>query len=331
MSDSGPTVSVVVATFNGAPFLAAQLESILEQSRLPDQVVITDDGSTDNTLEVVALASRSAPQSIVWTVVENSGESRGPAKNFESGVALATGDFIALADQDDWWFPKKLAVLESILTASPELLLVHSDADLVDQGGHLLGMTVLDSLRVTSGERRNLVRGGGLAALVRRNLVTGHTVMLRRQLLEMAGPIPPGWLHDEWWALVAAAHGQLRLYPKTLGHYRQHPVNQVGASRSGVKRLSERFREPQGEFRRRHDTRHDGLAEFLRRSGEHLPPESVALLSGRIDHYAWQAGLSPSRWARVFPIIGVMARGGYRRYRRGLFDAVRDLVQPSGG
>jgi len=330
MSPPRPTVSVVVATFNGASFLRAQLESILEQSRLPDQVVITDDGSTDNTLEVVASLRKSAPPSVEWTVVENSGESRGPAGNFEFGVGLATGDFIALADQDDWWFPKKLAVLESLLTASPELLLVHSDAELVDQEGNLLGMTVLDSLRITSAERRNLVRGGGLAALVRRNLVTGHTVMMRKTLPELAGPIPPGWLHDEWWALVAAARGQLRLHPRTLGHYRQHPVNQVGATRSGFARLMERFQEPQDQFRRRHLTRHEGLAWLVKNSGATLAPEAVALLSGRIDHYTWQANLSPSRWARILPVLAVVAKGGYRRYRRGLFDAMRDVFQPSG-
>ena len=261
MTTTPHTLSVVMATFNGEAFIEAQLDSILRQTRLPDEIVISDDGSTDNTLAIIQRMETQAPPSVSWKVVTNKAP-LGVAGNFQSAATLASGDLIALADQDDWWAPGKLHTLEDVLVKK-NALLVHSDAGLVDEAGNLLGMSVTDSLRMTRGERRGLIAGRGLPQLVRRNLVTGHTVVMRRAVVELAGDIPPGWLHDEWWALVTAAHGRVVLYPHILGHYRQHEINQVGATKSGLARLMERFGEPQEDFRARHRTRHEGLVAYL--------------------------------------------------------------------
>lgn len=328
MNTSRPTLSVVIATFNGEKFIDDQLHSILSQTRLPDEIVVSDDGSTDDTLEIIRTRQRQAPPEVSWQFLKGDAP-LGPAHNFLRGVRAARGDLIALSDQDDWWFPKKLATLEKVLLADPGLLLVHSDAELVDESGALTGVTLSESLRMTAGERRGLRRGRALRQLVRRNLVTGHTVVMKKQVVDMAGHIPEGWLHDEWWALIAAAHGGVVFYPGVLGHYRQHAVNQVGASRSGVAEARARFHETQEEFRRRHATRHEGLAAFLAEAGSRLPESSRALLAGRMNHYAWQASLPRAKMARAGKIAGRFFTGDYRRYRRGLFDALRDLMQPS--
>ena len=320
------TLSVVMATFNGEAFIEAQLDSILRQTRLPDEIVISDDGSTDNTLAIVKRVKAQAPTSVSWQVVTTQSP-LGPADNFHKAATLATGDLLALADQDDWWVPGKLRTLENVLLGK-DALLVHSDAELVDEQGNLLGMSVTDSLRMTRAERRGLIAGRGLRQLVRRNLVTGHTVLMRRGVVELAGSIPAGWLHDEWWALVASAHGRVVLCPHILGHYRQHAINQVGATRSGLARLMERFGEPQDEFRARHRTRHEGLAAYLDDENLSVPDSSVRLLRGRIAHYTWQATLPASRLLRVGSIVSRVMSGNYHRYRRGIFDALRDLMQP---
>jgi glycosyltransferase involved in cell wall biosynthesis len=326
MSTTPHTLSVVMATFNAEAFIEAQLDSILRQTRCPDEIVVSDDGSSDATLAIVERLRASSPTTLTWRIVTNAAP-LGPARNFLSGARLATGDLIALSDQDDWWFPGKLRTLEDHLMRK-DALLVHSDAELVDAEGRLLGMTLTDSLRMTRGERRGLVSGKGLPQLVRRNLVTGHTVLMRRRVLELAGEIPPGWLHDEWWALVAAAYGRVVLCPEILGHYRQHAINQVGATKSGFARLMERFGEPQEEFRARHRVRHEGLEAFLENPGASLPESSIRLLRGRIAHYSWQAKLPTSRLLRVLPIAWRVVWGSYHRYRRGIFDALRDAMQP---
>lgn len=326
MTATPHTLSVVMATYNGDAFIEAQLDSILRQTRLPDEIVISDDGSTDNTLAIVTRVKATAPASVSWQVVTHSSP-LGVANNFRSAASLATGDLIALADQDDWWVPGKLRTLENTLVGK-DALLVHSDAELVDEAGNLLGMSVTDSLRMTRGERRGLIAGRGLEQLVRRNLVTGHTVVMRRGVVELAGEIPAGWLHDEWWALIAAAHGRVVFCPEILGHYRQHTINQVGATRSGFARLMERFGEPQDEFRARHRTRHEGLLGYVTNNESSLPQGSTRLLRGRIAHYTWQATLPASRLLRVGPIVWRVVTGNYHRFRRGIFDALRDMMQP---
>lgn len=327
MTDVPPRVSVVMATFNGDRYVRVQLESILGQTRLPDEIVVSDDGSTDTTLAIVDDIRRRGPAGLSWQVVSHPAR-LGPAGNFLAGARLATGEVIALADQDDWWAPQKLEILVGALTARPQCLLVHSDAELTDSSGALLGMTVTDSLQMTRGERRGLIAGDGLRQLVRRNLVTGHTLMMRASVVNLAGGIPSGWLHDEWWALVAASHGEVVFLPRRLGHYRQHEVNAVGATRSGWGRLLERFGENQADFRERHRTRHDGVVSFLAGAGDTLPASSRRLLGGRLSHYSWQATLPSSRLGRLGPIILRLMSGNYHRYRRGVFDGLRDLLQP---
>ncbi|MFZ9106169.1 MAG: hypothetical protein ACO2ZT_05865, partial [Pontimonas sp.] len=169
----------------------------------------------------------------------------------------------------------------------------------------------------------------GIKALVRRNLVTGSTSMIRRDLVRRAGAIPSGWLHDEWWALVAATTDGLVLNPHTLGLYRQHDDNQVGATRSGWQRLMERFAEPQIEFRERHRERHEGLQAYVESPLWSGTEEAGSLIAGRLRHYQWQSALPASRAGRIPAILGRVAAGEYSRYRRGVFDALRDLLQPS--
>jgi len=323
------SVAVAMATFNGGRFLEAQLRSILDQTRLPEEIVISDDGSADDTVAIAqSFRAEAKRKGIRFSVVIHKGHS-GVSANFSHAVSKTRSDLVALSDQDDLWLPNKLEILSSLLESDPSVMMVHSDAELVDESGKPLGMTVLESLRITGGERHNLVTGHGIKALVRRNLVTGSTSMIRRDLLARAGVVPSGWLHDEWWALVAAMTDGLVLNPHTLGLYRQHDDNQVGATRSGWQRLMERFAEPQAEFHERHRERHERLQAYVESPLWSGTEEAGSLIAGRLRHYQWQSTLSGSRVARIPAVLGRFLAGEYSRYRRGAFDALRDLLQPS--
>ncbi len=330
MSDTPLSIGVALATYNGEAFLHQQLESILAQSRLPEEIVVSDDHSTDKTREIVrtTLEAPCRDAGISLRIIAHDHPS-GAAANFANALAHSTTDLVALCDQDDVWRADKLESLAAWFDDAPGLLMVHSDAQLIDQAGTPLGMRVLDSLRMTRAERRDLVSGHGIRALVRRNLVTGHTAMLRRDLVALAGEIPTGFVHDEWWALVAACHDGLILDPRVFQDYRQHGSNDIGADKSGFARLRERFAEDQEEFRTRHRIRHEGLERYLDSTQWSGTTEALGLLRGRIEHYRWQAGLPRSRVARLMPIKWRYWRGDYRRYRRGLFDAMRDFFHPS--
>ena len=193
-------VSVVVCTLNGENYLREQLQSILSQTSPPDEIIISDDGSTDSTLQIVAefVAARGGSRAPVWQV-ETRDKPLGVSKNFASALRRARGEFIALADQDDVWEPDRL---QSALSQFDDgVLLVHSDATLIDSSGRP-GGTLMSALRLTSNERSNLLGGRALSALLRRNSVTGATMMIRSSLLEQALPVPDGWIHDEWHALL---------------------------------------------------------------------------------------------------------------------------------
>lgn len=323
-------VAVAMATFNGERFIAEQLESILNQTQLPDDIVISDDHSTDKTLAVAKkiLEPACAERGIDLTIVSHDGPA-GVSANFHHAVSQTTADVIALADQDDVWHAEKLETLVAHFEALPELLMVHSDADLIDEAGELLGMGVLDSLRITGRERHDLVTSHGIRALVRRNLVTGQTALIRRSLIEVAGEIPEGWVHDEWWALIAASMDGLLLDPRVFQSYRQHAGNEIGASKSGWEKLKERFSEPQSAFRNRHKVRHQGLERFMDAPLWPGHEEATDLLRGRLRHYEWQAELPASQLLRIGPIVWKLGTGEYSRYRRGFFDAMRDFLQPA--
>ena len=234
MTESAPVaVSVALCTHNGARFVADQLRSILEQQPPPDEVVVSDDASTDATVEVVrAEFGRSAPERVRLTVLENPA-ALGVSRNFEQALAACSGELIALSDQDDVWLPGRLSTAVARFEAEPELLLIHGDAILIDEHGSALG-GLFDSLDATRWELGTIEAGRALDTLIRRNLVTGATTMIRRRLLELARPFDDAWVHDEWLAIIAASAGGVGVLRRPLIEYRQHGANVIGARKLNV-------------------------------------------------------------------------------------------------
>ena len=321
-----PGISVVMCTFNGEQFLAPQLESILAQTLLPEEIIVSDDGSADRTLEVVRdmSTSSSVAKNIQWVITSRK-KSLGPAQNFEQALARASRELIALADQDDVWVPEKLQVLADCLGREPSAALAHSDARLTDAQG-IQGTTLMKTLGATRAELRNLENGKGLAALLRRNLVTGATVMIRRELLEEASPFPTGWMHDEWLGLVAALQGALVFEKETLVDYRQHGNNAIGASKTTMSDARSRLKEDRGTFFNQKNLRNGALVRLVSAPPTWLTPASRALVEGKIAHDRWRTGLPSSRVRRIIPVIFRGLRGSYSLYSRGLLDMVRDIA-----
>ena len=129
------TVTVVMATYNGADFVEEQLKSLAAQTTLPYELVVSGDGSSDATLDIVRRFSEHAP----FPVIVRQNERRlGYGENFLSAVSLATGDYIAFRDQDDVWHPDKISVSLRELVATGAELFVHTAA-VIDRSGHRVG------------------------------------------------------------------------------------------------------------------------------------------------------------------------------------------------
>jgi len=231
MSIVPPRIGVALCTYNGARYLQAQLDSVLAQSMPVDEVVIGDDGSSDATLSIVAsFATRARSMGIGVTVVQHQ-RNLGYVLNFSDAMQRCRADIIFLCDQDDVWHPDRVEAAVRRFHADPALLLLHSDARLVDGHGDALGGTLLEVLRVHPAEIDLERSGQALDAILLRNFVTGATCALRRSLLAQGLPIAARWSHDEWLAVIASLQGGLDLLPRPTIDYRQHGSNQIGASR----------------------------------------------------------------------------------------------------
>jgi glycosyltransferase involved in cell wall biosynthesis len=217
-------ISVAMCTYNGEPFLPLQLESIAKQTRLPDELVVCDDGSTDKT--VALLGEFALRASFPVKIIQNE-HKLGSSKNFEKAIGLCSGDFIALSDQDDQWNPTRLDRSEQELLLHAEAGLVFSDGDIVDDRDQLVGLTLWQGYGF-SGTRKQRLTMKDYTVLVRNRFVTGATVMFRSCLRKYCLPIGPGWHHDEWIVGTAAGFADIRSIDEPLIRYRKHSLQQVG-------------------------------------------------------------------------------------------------------
>lgn len=239
-------ISIALCTYNGGRFLAEQLDSLLHQQRTPDELVVGDDGSTDDTAAILARFSASAPFPVR---VETHSTRLGSTANFDRTLGLCAGDLVALCDQDDVWYPHKLARMESLFSKHPRLLLAASDANRIGVDGEPLG-PLWSATRIGLRERRAFREGRGERVLIRRPCLTGATMVLRRELHSLASPIPSTAVHDAWLSLFAAAVGEVGLVEEPLMEYRIHAGQQIGVgSAASVGRARDsRRREPQHFF-----------------------------------------------------------------------------------
>lgn len=325
------TISVALCTFNGERFIREQIQSILAQTRLPDELIVSDDASGDNTValveEMVAAFNASAvPRSISLRVLRNKA-SLGVTRNFEQAIVATTGDLIVLCDQDDKWMPTRVAVALAQFESRPELLLLFGNARLVDASGGLFRGSLFGALGVTIRERNEIRSGDALVALLGRNLVTGATTMFRRELLASALPFPVEWVHDEWLAVVAAATGVIDFVDDELIDYRQHGSNEIGAQKLSLAARLRKLREPREERNRRLVARASVLEDRLVTFG--TAATSLDRSREKTAHEKARLDLPANHLRRLPPVLREAAKGRYSRYGRGSQDVLRDLVQPS--
>src|SRR5690554_6293428 len=226
-----------MTTYQGAAHLAEQLDSILAQQRTPDEVVVSDDASTDGTGALLEDYARRHPSIIRL----RSNPSRlGLRLNMQAAIEQAQGDVLVLADQDDLWHPEKLVAVEQAF-ADPAMTLWFSDAELIDAQGHAMRHTAWEAVSFDAAHQQRL-RDGSLERLLGAQTVTGATMAVRADVARVALPFPPElegpghlFLHDGWLAALAGAMGRVVVDPRRLTSYRQHDrqVTRMSLSRSG--------------------------------------------------------------------------------------------------
>jgi glycosyltransferase involved in cell wall biosynthesis len=217
------TISVAMTTCNGETFLGEQLRSIAAQERLPDELVVADDLSTDRTWEILDDFARTAPFSV--RLYRN--EPRlGWRRNFMSVLARCESDLIALCDQDDVWDPAKLAIAERTMNESDALMFFH-DAWLIDGAGQRTGVANIFSLRERNPPLSvySFYSPYGFSMVCHRSLLTLSDLWDQSTDSNDRRERAP---HDQWLFFLATVLGTVRFSQERLTGYRQHVGNAVG-------------------------------------------------------------------------------------------------------
>lgn len=215
-------ISVGLCTYRGEKFIREQLESICDQKRKVDEIIICDDCSNDHTLEICEDVLKK--RDIFYRLIRND-QSLGVVKNFLKCYSLCTGDIIFSSDQDDIWHEEKVARMMDVFEAEMNVQLIASDAFLIDQNREVLGLSLRESLGF---QTQGMQTSDMLLEMLRTFCITGATMAFRKEFMERYFYESKYWLHDGWLAMVAALKGQLIYLDVKLTFYRVHEGNAVG-------------------------------------------------------------------------------------------------------
>ena len=319
-------ISIALCTYNGEKYLASQLESFVAQTRLPDEMIVCDDQSTDHTLNILNDFASKAPFPVHVYINEQRLKS---TKNFERAIGLCSGDVIAPSDQDDVWLPAKLARMEAEFAVDERVALVFSDAFVVDEQLQSKHYRLSQSLKFTPRLRNRLERGDAFGVLLKQNFVSGMTMAFRARYVPVALPISSLWVHDGWIALTLSLYGQIRFIEEPLILYRQHANNQIGTSMRSLAGwvMYSLQAGSQGLFHALENYK-AFKAHALELNDIPGKDEVIRLLSEKIAHLDVRANLPGNRLRRILPIFHEFVTQRYRHYSSGgMFAIARDILR----
>ena len=206
MNSKSPLISIALCTYNGQEFLEEQLSSILSQSYEHLELIVSDDGSTDRTLEIIEDFAAKDARVRLYQNPQNLGFN----KNFEKAISLTSGEYIAISDQDDIWEVDKIKLLYEHIQDN---LLIFSNSLLMDSSGKLSGGRLLHNFSIAD---------KSFKAYLLHNYTTGHTCLFKREFLEFILPLPALGYYDWWMGFVALYQQKIAFLDQPLTRHRVH-------------------------------------------------------------------------------------------------------------
>ena len=324
-TDPMSAVSVVMATYNGERYLPEQLQSLLDQTKPPQELIVSDDGSRDRTLDIVTDFAKRAP--FPTTILHNE-QRLGYAENFLQAAKHANSAFVAFCDQDDIWYPHKLERSVGELTRTGASLCVHA-VRLIDEQSKPCGF-------FDQGTKRNTVFDPLM--LPPWGLYLGFTQTFERSLLDVVDPGRRGpdnhiasalLAHDRWIYLLASSFGKVVTLAEPLADYRQHASNQFGRKDTLLDSVRGMLTESYNRLAKHRDISAHRAELFDQLTNEIKDP-SLAQASSRAKTY-WShlTGLYDLRlklygserfFVRMNCFRELVAAGAYRDYSHGGLD-----------
>lgn len=316
-------VSIALATFNGENYFAEQLCSFVEQTRLPDELVISDDCSTDATVQI----AREFAEKVQFEVkIIVNASNLGYAQNFSQALELCTGDVVFLSDQDDLWLPSKIETMLRQFAAEPEAQLLIHDLEYCRECLTPIGQTKIERMR-------------GHFDL-NYKFVVGMATALRGPFLKLCLPIPAakGWSHDFWLHRCADVLGKKRIMHEVLALYRRHSANASHAGNLNVDFVTTAAHFKAGKFKNKtflSGVQAQVLCEWLQAiqgallEQGYLSPDDLDRVTTTEKHRlecitARSEILAKNQWQRLWPVLVFWKRGGYRFFS-GWKSVVKDV------
>ena len=220
MNNEKTKISVAMATYNGEKYIKEQIETILKNLNDNDELVISDDGSSDMTVEIIKSFNDKRIKLI-------NGPKKGLKQNFNNAIKNTSGDIIFLSEQDDIWMENKVEKMVECFNLNNYILIQH-DAIVVDENDNVLLESFAEHRKVKTGIIKNLIK----------NSYHGCCIAFRKELKNEILPIPDNiYLHDEWIGLVAELNGKTCFINDKLIKYRRHSENNSSFKHLPIKQM----------------------------------------------------------------------------------------------
>lgn len=250
-------ISVAMAVYNGSEFIVEQLDTIRLQSRLPDEVIVSDDSSTDDTYAIVEkyIAEYDCGE---WLYLTKNSYGKGVQNNFYNAIKMTTGDIVLLCDQDDLWKKDKVSYIEKVMAANQEINCLNTGFAYIDKNGN----PIFDKKRkkVNHGMilYRELKKGECLripfSMIINKNVSPGMTMALRRKVVNRYLNISSRSALHDWEMNCIASIGGVFFLNEILVDYRIHDKQTVSIgylNRSILNRLSKKMATNSDDIKRR--------------------------------------------------------------------------------
>ena len=325
-------VSIAMCTYNGTRYIQEQLDSIAAQTRLPDELVVCDDRSSDSTIEI--LKSFMSKVSFPVRLYVNE-ENLGLCKNREKTISLCTGDIIVLSDWDDVWKPDKIQKILAAFAENLEAGYVFSNAELVDESLSPLGTTLWEAKGFNSLLEEYSYPDAQVRILLKQNLVWGATLAFRSSIKNLVLPISPFYcLEDAWIALLASCAGFYGVpLSDSLLYYRQHTTQVAGGKKETLYQKlkgSKNTKDASNFFR----TQEQGLLDAKNRlilignSFNKDISRELNLIQEKANHFSKRVFIrsSSNLLLKAKAIVPEILKGNYNQFSNSWQAIVTDLV-----
>jgi glycosyltransferase involved in cell wall biosynthesis len=309
------TISIALCTYNGERFLKDQLDSYCRQTRLPDELIVCDDGSEDGTVQLIQEFAKNSPFPV--RLYRNE-KNLGFARNFQQALSLCRGAIIALSDQDDIWIDDRLARFEQIFLSDFTIGYAFCDAAIVDENLQDLGYTFWD---VYKAFEKKPIKFNALEftniLLSKRSSIAGCLIVMQSDIAKLTMPLPDLWHHDDWIPFAGSLLKSVMMIPETLIKYRLHSTQSAGIP---IKRTSRK--------RYLHLAKKWQIAQARIIEDDvylHCRINIVARIGAKIKHLKARGQMPKNLLKRLLAVIREIKSFRYFNYSSGLKSAAKDL------